>query len=268
VGVLIAWAALVSGASPAGAAATHPAGYTIVQGSLLAAPPGAFDAGGHTECPTGTVVWGGGVFFQGFGGPTDSIEVSEPEGTAGWEGRVNNTGSSSTGFVIDAVCANKPTAYKTVFKTVDNAAATTAATTVVCPTGTVVLSGGVLSTADVTTVDAISMWAPGKTKFRGVMWNGSGSDAKLTVLAVCAKQPPGYAIVRFTVAVDPGVTDISGATCPSGTSVISGGVKEASPTPAVPISANDVNTAHNWTTVVTNTTTAAMNVQSSAICAS
>src|SRR6266702_3015292 len=106
--------------SPAEISASHPPGYKIVRSGLLNAPPGGFDSGGSVACPAGTVVWGGGVAFSGGSNPTLTVNTSQPAGSGGWEARVNNTGITTVQFLVDAICANRPTGYKLVFRTVDN----------------------------------------------------------------------------------------------------------------------------------------------------
>ena len=62
---------------------------------------------------------------------------------------VNNTGTTTVQFGVDAICANKPTGYKFVFRTVDNPPNTQSHATVTCPSPKALLSGGTLSSAAV-----------------------------------------------------------------------------------------------------------------------
>lgn len=148
----IATAALLSvvAAAPAPAAAarhsigaSHPPGYKIVHAGPLNAPPGTFDSGGSVACPTGTVVWGGGVVF--LGGTTSSLNVntSQPSGSTGWEARVNNSGTTTDqSFTLEAICGHKPAGYKIATNSALLEASFTLSDGIGCPTGTSVLSGG------------------------------------------------------------------------------------------------------------------------------
>ena len=84
-------------------------------------------------CPAGKIVWGGGAsFVNGYFGPDLTVNTSEP-GSGGWEARVNNTGTATAQFAVDAICAKKPTGYGLVFKAVDNPADSQSHATAVCP---------------------------------------------------------------------------------------------------------------------------------------
>jgi hypothetical protein len=257
---------LVLGSPIALAAATAPPGYAIAS-QMFTSVPGSFDSGGQTGCPTGTVIWGGGV-KMGFD-QSDTIETSAPNGTTGWQARVNDGGTLNQNFDIYALCAAKPTGYKIVFKTVDNLA-TTAHATAVCPTGTVVFGGGQLSTSDQTSVRMYNAWPVSQTKYRAWMFNGSGADAKLTVFAVCGQKPAGYTIVHHKFADPAGTTDIDGAVCPTNTSVIGGGINTvaiAGTVPLVAVTSSYPEGHTEWGTVTTNTNPNTVTVVSTAICA-
>jgi hypothetical protein len=107
--------------------------------------------------------------------------------------------------------------YTTAFTTVDNRAGSQSAAIAVCPTGTRVLSGGTLSTADTVDVQLLSAWPLGGQRFKSVMWNGSGTDQRLVSFAVCGHRPAGYTIVSAS-GTDAGGPDtlIGGAQCPAG----------------------------------------------------
>ena len=151
-------------------------------------------SGGQERCPTGKVVWGGGTGFLGTPGPGEAISGSVPVGTGAWEGHVDNLLSQPPDFRVDAFCANKPKGYKVITKTVANPAGPETLATVGCPKNTVVLSGGALSTSQSALADVTSAFPIGQTKFRGTVFNGTGSAASLQVYGVCAAKPAGYKI--------------------------------------------------------------------------
>ena len=170
--------------SPAAISAAHPPGYKIVRTGLLNAPPGTFDSGGSVACPAGTVVWGGGVVFHAVGFSLN-VNTSQPAGSTGWEARVNNSGTATVQFQVDAICANKPVGYQLVVKTVDNPPNVQSHASVACPSPKVLLGGGTLSSADQVTAFLTSAWPPGPARFTGYMFNGTTSDQSFTVEAIC-----------------------------------------------------------------------------------
>jgi hypothetical protein len=250
-GVVPAVAAI--GASAAAAAAAPP-GYQRVISAPVPVPPGSFDSGGQVACPAGTVPWGGGVGFTGgVAGAGENINTSAPAGS-GWEGRFNNSGTRpDDNFRVDAICARQPAAYTTTFTTVDNPPGTQSAAVAVCPAGTRLLSGGTLSTADTVDVQLLSAWPLGPERFKSVMWNGSGTGQRLTTFAVCGHRPAGYTIVSAS-GTDTGgpVTDLGGAQCPAGTSILGGGIHVTDPRPAVTLGASLDDPATQWISEVRN----------------
>ena len=206
----------------AASALAAPAGYRIIDGPALTAPPGQFDSGAQLTCPTGTVPLGGGVAGSAM---TDmSLNTSVPL-TNGWEARVNNP-DSPTGFLaLDVICAKKPTGYTVVFGTADNPAGARSVATATCPANTVVLSGGVLSTSDQVGARVLGAWPVNRTTFRAAILNATASDQRLTAEAVCAHKPAGYTIARKAFTESPNTLDIGGASCPAGTSVLGGGIQ-------------------------------------------
>src|SRR5690242_2816183 len=86
-GTVVAASPAAAAHRPAAVTASHPPGYQVVHSASLSAPPSAFDSGGSVACPTGTVVWGGGVAFIGGSGPGLTVNTSEPAGNS-WAARV------------------------------------------------------------------------------------------------------------------------------------------------------------------------------------
>ncbi len=260
----IAWLASVASAQPL--RATAPAGYQIVR-SQFSAPPGLFDAGGQAVCPTGTVVWGGGTANDFANG---TINTSAFLGSTGWHARVNNNAGSTEGFEVDAICAKKPKLYRFASNQVDDPAGAQAHGSATCPTGTVLLSGSVLSDGDTTNVYLLSASPSGPHSFTATQENASTSDEPFTVYALCAKKPPGYAIVRVTqTAAGGGGIVVPESYCASGSSVIGGGIQVVKARPAATMSASLVGagTTTAWLGVVQNEAAASVKVTASVICA-
>jgi hypothetical protein len=266
--------AAVAAASPAAAAqqapasvSTHPPGYKIVRAGPFNAPPSAFDSGGSATCPAGTVVWGGGVAFSGGSNPSLTVNTFQPAGSSGWEARVNNTGATTVQFVVDAVCANKPAGYKLVFKTVDNPANTQSHATATCPSPKVLLSGGTLSTSDQVPAILTSAWPKSSAQFTGYMLNGTATDQKFTVLAICGQKPAGYKIASNGVPLDPGFTLGDGIGCPAGTSVLGGGTQDPDHVRVVQVGGSVDQGASAWEIDVNNTGKLVHQVNGYAVCA-
>jgi hypothetical protein len=97
--------------------------------------------------------------------------------------------------------------------------------TVTCPTGTVVVGGGVyMNGSDLS--DNINTSSPvGTNAWQGFVNNSSGVSSNFTVYAVCAKAPRGYRIVHSALVDNPTGTQTSDimATCPAGSKVLGGG---------------------------------------------
>jgi hypothetical protein len=253
--------------SPAATSASNPPGYQIVHSAPFSAPPGALDSGGSAACPAGTVVWGGGVAFVGGSNPHLTVNTSEPSGSSGWEARVNNTGTSTPQFVVDAICANKPTGYKIVFRTVDNPPSTQSHAAIACPSPKFLLGGGTLSTSDQVAAILTSAWPRSSAKFAGFMFNGTATDAKFTVLAICGHKPAGYAIASNGTPLNPGNTLFDGIACPAGTSALGGGAQVPDHSTDVQVGGSIDQGAFGWEINVNNTGPSVHQVNGFVICA-
>jgi hypothetical protein len=273
--VLVCTLAIVAAAPPAVAArrpasvtTSHPSGYKIVSSGSISAAPSTFDTGGSVACPTGTVVWGGGAsFVGGFFGPSLTVNTSEPMESAGWEARVNNTGTSTAQFAVDAICAKKPKGYKIVFQDADNPADTQSQATAICPSPKVVLGGGTLSTSDQAPAVLTSAWPASSDKFTGYMYNGTSADAELIVYAVCGDKPAGYAIASNSASFASGSTLLDGIACPSGTSALDGGAKTSGHSPLVQVGGSIDQGAFGWSITMNNTAPSEQQVHGYVICA-
>lgn len=274
-GAILSAVAVIAAASPAAAArhssvaisATKPPGYQIVSSGPINAPPSALDSGGSVACPTGTVVWGGGVGFSGGSNPYLTVNTSEPSGSGGWEARVNNAGTTTVQFLVHAICANRPKGYKLVYQTVDNPANTQSQATAACPSPKVLLGGGTLSTSDKVAAILTSAWPRSSTKFKGYMYNGTTTDEKFIVYAICGHTPTGYKIASNSVSLDPGFTLFDGIACPAGTSVLDGGVQVPDHVPVVQVGGSIDQGAFGWAINVNNTGQSVHQVYGYAICA-
>ena len=250
-------------------AANAPAGYQQVE-TTITAPHGPFDAGGAVTCPTGKVVWGGGVVFSGgFAGIGNSINTSAPNGETMWKARYNNDTTRDINVAIQAICANRPRNYSIQFANAANPMHTQSHATAICPLNTVLLSGGVFSTSDVASVYTLSAFPMSQRKYRAVVWNGSDRDEQMSAFAVCARKPAKYVLTTRATSSDGGgpVTAIGGGQCPTGTSAIGGGTKVLMPNPAVYIGGGIVEPQMQWLSEVVNSATAPATTTLFAICA-
>ncbi len=268
-------AAAAAVASPAAAAphssaainASHPPGYEIIASGPEGAPPSTFTSGTFATCPAGTVVWGGGVTFLGSPDFNLTVNTSNPNGSGGWAARVNNTGTTSEQFEVDAICANKPKGYQIVSSTVDNPAGTQSHSTATCPSPNVLLGGGTLSTADQVGAIVTSAWPRTSAKFTGYMDNATTSDANFIVYAICGHKPSGYTIVSSGAALGPDSALVDGIACPTGTSALDGGAQAPAHVPAVQVSASIDGGPSGWGIEVNNTGQSVDQVNGYAICA-
>ncbi len=236
-------------------------------GSINAAPS-ALDTGGSATCPNGTVVWGGGVtFVGGVSGPDFTVNTSTAAASSGWTTRVNNTGTTTVQFTVHAICANKPKGYELVFQTVDNPANSESHATAVCPSPKVVLGGGSLSTSDEAAAVLTNAWPATPAKFTGYTYNGTASDAQLTVTAVCGLKPTGYAVASVSSSVDAGYSLIDGVACRAGTSAVGGGVRTVGHSRLVQVGGSIDQGAFGWSLNVNNDTPSQQTVEGYVICA-
>jgi hypothetical protein len=254
-------------ATPAAAAATAPPGYRIVRTADLPAPPSILDTTGQANCPTGTVPWGGGAgFTNGFAAIGVSLETTEPV-AGSWRARVNNASGAAQTFRVDVICANKPKGYKVAFASADNPPHADTPATASCPTGTVVLSGGAFSTSDTTANILTSAGPLGPHRFTAFMANTSNVDQQMTTFAVCGAKPAKYAVVTQSE-TDMGVDDPAlTPVCPTGTSVLGGGLQVVNPGFDIAIAGSLDEDRHGWFGEAVNQRPGATTFSSQAICA-
>jgi hypothetical protein len=268
--------ALAAGFPSAGrtvAGATKPPGYAIV-GSTLIAPHSDFNTMGTASCPAGKATWGGGMYFESYQIPTSSINSSYWNGSSpgGWTVHVNNTGTGSDTVGIAAICAKKPSKYQLVSTTVDDPSGAQTSGVATCPAKTVILSGGVSSTADQASVYLTSAYPASARTFRAYQYNGSSNEQPFSVYALCAAKPPGYTRTSASSTVPAGQQGVAIAECPAKASVIGGGIGTSAPGAAViPVASYPEPAAgeqpSEWLVISPNSLDVAVTVSAYAICA-
>jgi hypothetical protein len=253
--------------------ATKPPRYVIVS-SELTAPQSDYNTMGTASCPAGTATWGGGMYFAVYRVPTSSINSSfwNASSPGGWVVRVNNTGTGSDTVFVSAICAKKPSKYQLVSTTVDDPSGAQTSGVATCPAKTVILSGGVASTADQASVYLTSAYPTSARTFQAYQDNGSTNDQPFSVYALCAAKPHGYALTSASSTAPPGEQGLAIADCPATTSVIGGGIGTSVPSPKViPVESNpqpsEDGQPSGWAAVNENTLDAAVSVTAYAICA-
>ncbi len=253
--------------------ATKPPRYTIVS-SDLTAPQSDFNTMGTASCPAGTATWGGGMYFASYQVPGSSINSTfwNDSSPGSWVVRVNNSGTNSDSVSISAICAKKPSKYQLVSTTVDDPSGAQTSGVATCPAKTVILSGGVASTADQASVYLTSAYPTSKRTFQAYQYNGSSNDQPFYVYALCAAKPPGYKRTSASSTAPAGEQGAAVADCPANTSVIGGGIGTGAPNAAVIPNASNPTPSEDgqpsqWLAISSNSLDAAVTVTAYAICA-
>jgi hypothetical protein len=168
---------------------------------------------------------------------------------------------------VDVICGKQPKGYSVAFSGADNPPHADSAATATCPAGTVVFSGGALSSDDTTAVVLTSIGPLGPHRFTAAMANTSNTDQRLTAFAVCGAKPPKYAIVSQS-STDMGHDDaFFTPTCPAGTSVLGGGIRVVNPGFDVAIAGSEDEDRHGWFGEAVNQRPGATMLTGQAICA-
>jgi hypothetical protein len=252
-GLAIAGAALLVGATPAGAATKNPPlafahvgpgtgklagldpaaafppgsrppnGLRIVASPLLDSPAG-LQVRGTATCPGSKVAIGGAVFVAS----TDVLaNVNSSFPTAnGWTGDVNNASGEATQFQVIAVCARRPKGYALVGSAVTpNPAGVQSTAVAFCPGGTAPLGGGVESFSFSTAVNINSTFPLGQlAAWRADQNNATGAPTSFAAFAVCGRIK-GYTLIQTEdFAVEAGAQRFQLAECPAPTVPLSAGV--------------------------------------------
>jgi hypothetical protein len=122
-----------------------PSGYQIVENPVSLAGGGFVRT--TADCPSGTVVLGGGAQVTPAGSSNVDTEMQESSpGTASgvslWLAAVSNHSTSNYTLGIYAVCGTAPSGYQVAETNVTLAAGGSVNQDAACPTGTIVLGGG------------------------------------------------------------------------------------------------------------------------------
>jgi hypothetical protein len=149
---------------------------------------------------------------------------------------------------------------------VDNPAGRQTRGTATCPTGTVVLGGGVYSSSGDTSINLNSSFPTGSTGWSADMNNASSEDASAVVYAVCAQRPKKYSIVESTEIENPsGEQTEATASCPANTQVLGGGGYSTSAELGVNLNSTLVN-LQGWLVEMNNGSVADADAMAIAIC--
>jgi len=207
---------------------TEPAGYTIAVSTTFFDNPTGEQTLGYVECPSGTVVFSGGVSVDGEIG--QNINSSWPLNSTEWEAWVNNTSGLDAGFYVYAVCADEPSNYSIAESSLFAAEPyDLASEPQACPKKTVVLGGGAYSDSSATDVNLNDSYpttgAKKASEWEATMDNDNSTDSGLYVYAVCAKKPKKYSVRVGSATDNPSdsTTFVKSTACAKGV-IIGGGL--------------------------------------------
>jgi hypothetical protein len=166
-----------------------PKGYVQLESTANANPAGE-DSGWFFVCTTpGDSILGGGAYSSS-GALSVNLQSDYPSGTDTWEIWIDNASASDATVTVYDICAKVNTA-RTDFQidstSSDNPADTQTEVYQQCPSGLVVLGGGLSNSSQSLSVTLnSSLPAVSTYGWSGFENNGSGSDNTVTVHAVCA----------------------------------------------------------------------------------
>jgi hypothetical protein len=211
-----------------------PGGYTLVESVQI-----TLNAGSQTfaflSCPkkngVQTVPLNGGAEISS-SDLAANINSSYPyfDGKS-WAVDANNGSSSATFFNVYVVCVKKIKGYVQLHSnSQSNPAETENAYGAVCPSGSKVFGGGALSSSTLTSVNLTGNVPVGHNEWAIYINNASTSSAGVTIYVICAKPP---STMHYTIVSTAGFTDDAGTEegvtqfCPSGYSVLGGGLQQS-----------------------------------------
>jgi hypothetical protein len=256
-----------------GTAAAKPAGYTIVASGVFTAQAG-LEGLGTVTCPktkgVQTYPLSGGALGSG-DDLAENINSSWPT-TKGWSVDMNNAGASAAEFQVYAVCAKKLSGYVLrKSKSVANPAGKENEATYSCPSGDEIFGGGVFSASSQTSVNIASEWPSDDASWVVYVNNASGQATSFHVYEICAKvntSSTHYQVVSGTVVSNPSDEEtIAVEPCPSGLSVLSGGVVSSSLLTSVNLNSTYPESGE-WVNYENNASTAGDDLTAFAVCAS
>jgi hypothetical protein len=264
-------AARSSAAGAAEAATAVPGGYKIVSAKFTA--PAGMQVGGSVTCPatsSGVTRYpqSGGVFTKN-GNLHLNLNNSFPSGT-GWYAYVNNgTGTNQT-FKVYAICAKPKTGYVVVNPGFVGVSPNSQGSfTQPCPQGTKILGGGAYSTVPDLGQNMSSSF-PSGNGWRVDFNDNSASATSFEPFAVCSKYgaKTGYTVISGSPVPNPtGQSTPSTVPCPSGLSVLGGGVATSSGQDTVNINSTFPQNSTTWGNVENNASNSDDSVTPYAICA-
>ena len=256
---------------PGAAPNSAPALYTIATSGSLTAPTGTQTRGTAT-CPTGRVVYGGGVFVSS-GSTAANVNSSFPSSSTTWSADVNNASGAATSFSAYAVCAKRNAAWSIQSATITNSAGVQNRAIATCPSGTRVLGGGGYSSSGATSVNINSTFPlkVGSGTSAIYDWitdmnNGDSLAHSATSYAVCG-HANGYKLVVGATTTN-GALSQTGASafCPAPKVPIGGGVLSSSGSTSV-----NVNTTYpisgGWRAYENNALSSSVSMTPYVVCA-
>lgn len=246
-----------------------PSGWTIVL-SHFGASPG--ETIGVAVCPTGTVVWGGGVEDNQAALGEGTVHSSYPSGSGdGWEAVINNDIGGEWLFGVYAVCAAKPKHYSIQTACGFSPSAGQDDLSASCPLSRrgkpfKALGGG----GDGLTQDLsqnINSSYPSSGAWNVHMNNPAQVGASFAAFVVCGAVK-GYKLVHGTAVTNPvGARTTANALCPTGTTTVGGGGSSASTSTAVNTNSTLPYTdGSGWTVLEDNSSTSDTQITPYAVC--
>jgi hypothetical protein len=240
-------------------------GYQQVSASFT--DTAAAQTEGVVGCPSGTVAVGGGAVISGFS-LAENLNASVPfSDGSGWVVYVNNASGTSGTFTVYAVCATNIVNYSVILGTgVDNPSGFQAEATVACPHGSAPLGGGGIASSGDTAVNLNSSF-PLKKGWRADANNGSAGGDTIAAYVVCGTKPKLYTqVVGTSVNNAAGSQTNAVASCPTGTSVMSGGVLSGSGSTLVNLNTSIPSGASAWSAYEDNSSGSDASLTPYAVC--
>jgi hypothetical protein len=250
--------------------AVPPPGYTVVGGTAHSLASGGTLAV-RVACPAGTVPVGGGAVNDSSSTLVDLTGSYPVAKTHSWVSRAYNGSVAPAPFAAFAICMTKPAKYKIVKAVTTSIAPLTGAGIfgAACPTGTVVLGGGVKDGSDRYEAIESSYPSPGSpNNYWYIVENNRDPlhSHPATSYSVCGKAPVGYQLVESSLLDNPpGTQSLGVAACPTGVA-LSGGAYSDAPDLYVDINTSWPETG-GWTAYMNNATSTDYQFYTWAVCA-
>jgi hypothetical protein len=222
---------------------------------------------GFVACPSGTLAVGGGAVISGFS-LAENLNASVPfSDGSGWAVYVNNASGTDGTFTVYAVCATNILNYTVnAGSQVDNPSGFQTQATVTCPQGSAPLGGGGIASSGDTAVNLNSSF-PLKKGWRADVNNGGSFDDTVTPYVVCGTKPKLYTqVVGTAVTNGAGSQTNAVASCPAGTSVMSGGALSSSSSTVVDLNSSIPSGSTAWSSYENNNTGTDTSLTPYAVC--